>query len=178
MNTILLDDNTKNEVLGEIKTLIGNPSIPKIFENNIIISLSSGLWLVSTEIYNYIMNTVGEDIQIKFLRYSGIYLGSIRKQFGLSLESLYFIKNDLKRFIILKGKQLQKFLYGRTVVVEVDYLDDSSYSKIVIVTQEKEPVGIGKISILERNVNRNLTIEISSIVDLGLYLRKEDSIFQ
>ena len=140
--------------------------------------MKSGIWVVPNDIMDFINNQVPNDF-ISNVKYCGIFLGSFRKDFGLSLESLYHLKGNIQRFVVLKGKPLQKFLYGRNVncTIQTSCLENMDPKKIVVMTHEHEPVGIAYFTVLSNISNNKITLELKSIVDLGLYLRKEQQSF-
>jgi ribosome biogenesis protein Nip4 len=150
-----------------------------MFKDTNLIVLPSGIWLVSNNILKFLGTIELNSFQRK-IRYCGLYFGVIRRNFGLSLEALDFVKEKIYRFITLKGKTLQKFLYGKKVQITINprLIVDVEYKKIIIMTEDKEPVGIGQIELIEIIDNNSIIIEIESIVDLGLYLRKEHLMFQ
>ena len=175
-----LDDSEKNRIIEEIYLLMGIQQTPSIIENSNLIKLNSGIWLISDEILDFIRDEKIIENFNKNIKYCGIFLGTFRKKFGLSLESLYFVKDEIQKYVILKGKTLQKFLYGKTVQVKLNksWISNPEYKKIIIVNSEKIPVGIGQFKIVETIDENTVVLEIESIVDLGFYLRKESQIFQ
>lgn len=182
VNSILLAESEKNNIIDELLPILGISSCPNFLKNKLFLFLDSGVWVVSQDFYDKMAQLNVNFTNTKKIRYCGIFLGKFRKIFGLSLESLYFLKDDTKRFVILKGKTLQKFLYGKKVEIKIksDSLGNLDFTKVIVKNPDLEPVGIGSFSILETGSEEGsfLILSIEPVVDLGFYLRKEEQIFR
>ena len=170
MKLKMVSKQEKISILKEINTVIGSKNLVAL-EELIWLDLPSGIWAVSTSVYKVVKQIVISLKDHKF-QFAGVFLGKLRHQFGLSLESLYFIKNAINRYIILEDKLLEKFLYGKSVKVKKHEFKDNILfninSKIVIMTADIIPVGIASI----RSINKGY-YTIKPIIDLGIYLRKQ-----
>ena len=178
----MISPESKSSIITEICQLIGISSPPKFILNMDWVELDSGIWLVSPEQISYLESIKDHDL-LKSLKYAGIFIGKVRKNFGLSVESLQFLQPYIKRFVIIKGKTLQKYLYGKTITITVNEkdLNDLDLKKIIVSTPEGIPVGISKFTILETRKENNETIhniKLDPITDLGMFLRKERTMFE
>jgi ribosome biogenesis protein Nip4 len=113
------------------------------------------------------------------LRSIGIYFGRMRKEFGLALEALDLLVQKISRdalaksSIKLNSSQSKTFLYGKQVTKK-KFSNKELYSrenimKRFVLDEHGDVIGIGVIK------RRDDSILIDPIVDLGQYLRSEDS---
>jgi ribosome biogenesis protein Nip4 len=172
----------RKQIIQTICELLGSIEIPDILEKYHWLELESGIWLISEKQYTFIQKYVSEDL-IKKLKYAGLFLGKMRKNFGLSIESLDAFKPYITRFVIVRGKTLQKYLYGKTVTIKtpVKNISNTELKKIIVMTPEHEPIGISSFAIFEEIVEeneKNFVLKLEPISDLGLYIRNESSTFE
>lgn len=177
-----ISPESKSSILNEICKIIGISSVPEFFFNMDWIEIDSGIWLITPEQSSFLESIKDHDL-LKSLKYAGIFIGKVRKNFGLSVESLQFLQPYIKRFVIIKGKTLQKYLYGKTITITVNdkNLHDLDLKKIIVTTPEGVPVGISKFIILETRQENNETLyslKLDPITDLGMFLRKERTMFE
>ena len=175
---VLIDKDIKLAIEKEICTLIGSKETPGLLTQLTWIQLESGIWLVPQEQLTFIETQIPEDLYKK-IKYAGIFIGKIRKNFGLSVESLHFLSPYITRYIEIKGKTLQKYLYGNPIRVKVpmDTIKNLDLQKIIVMTSKNEPVGISSFTILEK-LPGFLHLKLEPITDLGLFLRKERTMFE
>lgn len=178
----MITNEAKENIISEIKSLIGANETPKFLSNFYWLELDSGIWLLSQTQQNFIQNLSSNGLEKK-LKYAGIFIGKIRKNFGLSMESLYFLQPYMTRFVIIKGKTLQKYLYGKTTIVTVnkDDINNLELKKVIVMTPEKQPVGISSFTVLEERKENNkilFSLKLEPITDLGMFLRKERTMFE
>ena len=174
--------DTQKTITQEICTLIGASHPPAFLQEGSWLELDSGIWILSKHLEEFMKaNEIAE--YIKKIKYAGIFLGKIRRNFGLSMEALYPLQPFITRYGIIKGKPLQKYLYGKPVILEVEKnkIANLELQKLIIVTPEKEPVGISSFTIVEEEVHQGKTIlqlQLQPITDLGMYLRNERTMFE
>ena len=178
----MLPSETKFSIISEISSFLGDDSVAEFLQTKVWLKLDSGIWLVNSEQVNF-LEAVNSDELTKSLKYAGIFIGKIRKNFGLSVESLQYLKPFIKRYIIIKGKTLQKYLYGKTITITASqkHLDNLEFQKIIVMTSEGDPVGISHFTILETRKENNeiiYSLKLEPITDLGMFLRKERSMFE
>ncbi|MHA1992245.1 MAG: hypothetical protein ACW981_14270 [Candidatus Hodarchaeales archaeon] len=113
------------------------------------------------------------------LRSIGIYFGRMRKEFGLALEALDILVQKISRDALIKSSiklnsgQSKTFLYGKRVTKK-KFSNKELFSKEIltkrfVLDEHGDVLGIGVIKRSEDS------ILINPIVDLGQYLRSEDS---
>ena len=180
--SIMLTDETKKNIIGEIKTLIGSEIIPEFLNTSHWLELDSGIWLLNEQQYKFIEKLPSTEFYKK-IKYAGIFIGKVRKNFGLSMESLYNLQPYIARYVKIRGKTLQKYLYGKTITVTIPKykIKDLDLPKIIVMTPEEQAVGISTYTILEERKEGNETIislKLEPITDLGLFLRKERTMFE
>lgn len=175
---MIIEQQMKLSLEQEICSLIGASETPSLLKELEWISLESGIWLISHDQLKFLEKQIPNDLHSK-IKYAGIFIGKKRKQFGLSVESLYFLTPYITRYIEIKGKTLQKYLYGKSIHVKipVDTIENLDMKKIIIMTSTKEPVGISSFTILEK-LPSILHLKLDPITDLGLFLRKERTMFE
>ncbi|MHA2365301.1 MAG: hypothetical protein ACXAC7_15190 [Candidatus Hodarchaeales archaeon] len=113
MNIQLVLEEEKNDILEEITILIGNNIIPQLTKL-VWLQFPSGIWCITKQYYQQLISII-LNLEESVLQFTGFYLGKRRKIFAISLESLNFLKNMIKRYVIIQEKPLKKFLYGKTV---------------------------------------------------------------
>ena len=178
----MLTNELKRTIISDITSLIGTINNPPLLSDSHWLELDSGIWLLNDRQYNLITNLT-EPVLLRQLKYAGIFIGKVRRNFGLSIESLHFLQPYITRYITIKGKTLQKFLYGKTITVTISKssLNDLGLKKIIIMTVEKEPVGIAGFTLLEEykdNRDKKISLKLEPITDLGMFLRKERTMFE
>ena len=172
----------KNSVIEEINSLIGAKKTPEILQSYFWLELESGIWLLNETQFNFLQTHSSPELEKK-LKYAGIFIGKIRRNFGLSIESLYNLQPCISRYIIIKGKTLQKYLYGKpiTVTINKNNIENLDLKKIIVMTPERHPIGISRFTILEEKKEGDKTIislKLEPITDLGMFLRKERTMFE
>ena len=177
----MITKEVQTTIIQEICSFIGSQRPPPLLVDNLWIELDSGIWLVSKEQNEFIQKVLSEEL-FKKIKYAGIYLGKIRKNFGLSMEVLYLLQPYITRYAIIKGKTLQKYLYGKSVTLQVEKNNIQNFEpqKLIIMTPAKEPVGISSFKILEEikeENNINLKLQLDPITVLGMFLRNVRSMF-
>ena len=178
----MLTSETKETIITEIKSLIGSNETPEFLNTFYWLELDSGIWLLDKSQQKFIQN-LPSDTFLKKIKYAGIFIGKIRRNFGLSMESLHHLQPYMTRYVIIKGKTLQKYLYGKTTIVTVNKEEISNLElrKVIVMTPEKQPVGISSFTILEEKKEKNnifLSLKLEPITDLGMFLRKERTMFE
>lgn len=178
----MISSETKNSIISEICLLIGNKSIPEFLQTMVWLDLNSGIWVISYRQSEF-LETLDTDELLKRLKYAGIFIGKIRKNFGLSIESLQFLQPYIKRYVEIKGKTLQKYLYGKTITITVNqnHLENLNLQKIIVMTPDGEPVGISHFTVLETKTENEellISLKLEPITDLGMFLRKERTMFE
>ena len=178
----MISEEVKNSIIGEICSLIGMDHPPQLLITRVWFELESGIWLITEEQKLFVEKYL-QDQYKKKIKYAGIYLGKIRKNFGLSMEALYPLQPFIKRYCIIKGKTLQKYLYGKTVTIGIqkDEISNIDYQKIIVMTPEKQAVGISSFSVLEEykaEEKTYLMLKLEPITDLGMFLRNERTMFE
>ncbi len=178
----MITNETKNTIISEIKTLIGAEKTPEFLNTTHWIELESGIWLLNDQQFNFIEKLPSAEF-LKKIKYAGIFIGKVRKNFGLSMESLYTLQPYITRYVTIKGKTLQKYLYGRTITVTLPKhkIKNLGLEKIIVMTPEMQAVGISGFTVLEeRKEDKDILIslKLDPITDLGLFLRKERTMFE
>ena len=178
----MISIEVKNTIISEIQTLIGAKNPPPLLNESHWLELDSGIWLVN-KTQQKVIESLSNQGLLKKIKYAGIFIGKVRRNFGLSIESLNFLQPYIMRYIIIRGKTLQKFLYGKTITITMDKssIDNLELQKIIVMTPEKQPVGIAGFTILEEQYDQkinNISLKLDPITDLGMFLRKERTMFE
>lgn len=178
----MISNEEKNSIIKEICSFIGTTKAPPFLVNNNWIVLASGIWVITKEQQVFIEKQMPETLQKK-IKYAGIFLGKIRKNFGLSMEALYPLQPFISRYAIIKGKTLQKYLYGKSVIIEIVKADiqNLELNKLIIMTSERQAVGISSFTVLEEveiEEKAVLKLKLEPITDLGMFLRNERTMFE
>lgn len=182
MDLILVSNTIKASTLKDITQILGTSDI-SLIKDLIWLQLPSGIWLISQSYFENLQVLVNS-IEKQAFQFAGLFLGQQRRHFGLSFESLYFLKELIQRYIILTKKPLEKFFYGRKVVVHAEIQPSiatlETTNKIIVLSPEHMPVGIASVSFESNNADTNKLrpkLIIKPINDIGMYLRKEHQIF-
>lgn len=178
----MIDTTKKTKLITEICTFLGTSTVPPVLKESIWVELDSGIWLLSPEQADFFTNHIPDELQRK-IKYAGLYIGKIRKNFGLSLESLYPLRSYITRYVTIKGKTLQKYLYGKSVTLKIrkNDIENLNLEKIVVMSSDEIPVGISSFIILEKIQEQEilwLTLKLEPITDLGMFLRNERKTFE
>ena len=178
----MISNEIKNSIIQEINFLIGANETPEILHSHFWLELESGIWLLNETQYNFMQKQSSPDLKKK-LKYAGIFIGKIRRNFGLSIESLYNLQPYISRYVMIKGKTLQKYLYGKTISITINKtnIENLNLKKIIVMTPERQPIGISSFTILEEKKEGNeiiISLKLEPITDLGMFLRKERTMFE
>ena len=155
------------------------PTIPfqKILTNYTLLSTNKKeYFILSSNMAREYSNLKNID---KYLRHIGIYFGRTRKEFGLALESLDFIVQNITKDILvensirLTSSESKKFLYGKSQSIKKNKFKNDSIDilekKKLILDELGDVIGIGIIKVIKE------VLELHPIVDLGQYLRSENT---
>jgi ribosome biogenesis protein Nip4 len=114
--------------------------------------------------------------------YAGLLIGELGKQFSPSIQMSQIIAKEGKNFPSIKvnSKGETMVIYGRDVFVD-SIVENNSHREnemVIILNERNEAIGIGRTRNISnhRDMNTNkVKIAVTTIADIGQYLREEDS---
>ena len=141
------------------------PTIPfkKLLSNyTLLASNKKEYFILSSDIAREYSNLKNID---KELRHIGIYFGRTRKEFGLSLETLDFIAQNIPKKILIENalhltaNETKKFLYGKSQIIKKIRFKNVSFKisekKKLILDELGDIIGIGVIKAIKDGMELN-----------------------
>ena len=111
--------------------------------------------------------------------YAGLLIGELGKQFSPSIQMSQIIAKEGKNFPSIKvnSKGETMVIYGRDVFVDsiVEHNTHRENEMVIILNERNEAIGIGRTRNISNYVTNKVKIAVTTIADIGQYLREEDS---
>ena len=110
--------------------------------------------------------------------YAGLLIGELGKQFSPSIQMSQIIAKEGKNFPSIKvnSKGETMVVYGRDIFVDsiIEHNTHRENEMVIILNQRNEAIGIGRTRNKSNHIANKGKIAVTTIADIGQYLREED----